>query len=184
MAKPVKKFDVTLSYNNKSGDWGLAQGKGRPVAPEQFPAVTVPYGHSGQITFKIVDSPGVTFAPKDPILAAPVTNPSSKPTALDPQFKIVPSGDPTVLIVDDLNGVPGQPQKKYDKTDFNYVLNFVNAEQVDPIIANSGCCKPTGSSSFLSSTAGVVTIVALTVALIAILVLRMRKTSEPGSGAA
>ena len=184
MAKPVKNFEVVLTYDSESESWGIARGKGRPVAPEQFPAITVPYGHSGQITFSIEGSAGVTFDPTNPILAAKVTNPPSKPTTLDPQFAVVPSNDPTKLIVTDLNGIPGKPQKGYDKTDYNYVLNFVNAKQLDPIISNSGCCKPTGAMDFFRSTEGMMTIAILFVVVIATLLLRRRKMRVPNSSSA
>lgn len=176
MPKPVKNFEVALSYSADAKSWGLSMGKGSKFAPNDFPPIKVPYGYSGQVTFKIVDSPGVTFDPTNPILAAPVTNPPSKPTALDAQFKVLPSTDPTTLIVADLNGVPGKPHQGYSATDYNYVLNFVNAEQIDPIISNSGCCRVTGDN-FLSSSAGVMTIALIAVAVFAVLILRRRSVA-------
>ena len=178
MTRSADKHVVELTYNGASESWGLSKEGRSKVAPEDFPPIKVKYGHPGEITFKIVESPGVTFAPTNPILAAKVTVPPSKPTGLDPQFTIDPASTPTVLIVDDLNAVPGKPQKGYDKTDFNYVLNFVNAKPVDPVISNGGCCRPTGpSSGFFSSTPGILLLVVLVVVLVSAVVIRMRKTA-------
>lgn len=177
MTKPQEPHVVELTYDATSESWGLSKAGRSKVAPEDFPPIKVKYGHSGEITFKIVESPGVTFAPTNPILAAKVTVPPSKPTGLDPQFTIDPASSPTVLIVDDLNGIPGKPQKGYDKTDFNYVLNFVNAKPVDPVISNGGCCRPTGFTipGFLSSTPGILLLVALVAILVGAVVIRMRQ---------
>ena len=179
MSKPEDKHVLELKYYSTNKAWGLSKGGITKMAPEDFPPIKIKYGYAGEITFKIVESPGVTFAPTNPILAAKVTVPPSKPTGLDPQFTIDPASTSTVLIVDDLNAVPGKPHQGYDKTDFNYVLNFVNADPVDPVISNGGCCKPTGSSvtEFFASTAGMITIVSLVVILIVALLLRQRRTA-------
>ena len=177
MAKPKDTHVVEVKYDAAAESWGLSNPGKSKVAPADFPAIKISYGYEGEITFKIVDSPGVTFDPTNPILAAKVTVPASKPTGLDPQFTVDPASSPTVLIVDDLNGVPGKPQKAYDKTDFNYVLNFVNAKPVDPVISNGGCCRPTGSAyDFFASPSGLIAIVALVAFLVAAVLIRRRRT--------
>lgn len=177
MSKPPETHVIELKYDGES--WGMSKAGQQKFAPEDFPPIKIKYGHSGEITFKIVESPGVTFDPTTPMLAAKLTNPPSKPTALDPQFTINPNSTSTVLIVDDLNGVPNKPQKAYGKTDFNYVLNFVNANPVDPVISNGGCCSPTGPSytNFFASTSGLIAIVALVAFLVAAVLIRRRNTS-------
>lgn len=168
MAKPAKIKDVSLTYDAKSKSWTLSGADGGKVSPKDFAPIKVDYGYEGKITFTIKDSPrDVTFAGKDPMLAAPVTDPPSKPTKLDPQFTILPSSTPTKLVVRDLNGVPGQNHQGYSGGDYNYVLNFNNASPIDPIISNSGCCQPAGgNSNFYFALGGV--------ALLALLVLVLR----------
>lgn len=176
MSKPPEKHVIELKYDGES--WGMSKAGQQKFTPEDFPPIKIKYGHSGEITFKIVESPGVTFDPTTPMLAAKLTNPPSKPTALDPQFTINPNSTSTVLIVDDLNGVPNKPQKGYDKTDFNYVLNFVNAKPVDPVISNGGCCRPTGSAyDFFASPSGLIAIVALVALLVGAVLIRRRNAS-------
>lgn len=143
MPKPAKATNVSLSYDSGSGTWKMGFTGDNMVSPDQFAPIVVPFGWEGKITFTIVNSPAnVTFADQDPITVLPFTNWKDKPTAVDPQFSVKSSQ--TELVVKDLNGHPDHPQKGYDGGHFNYVLHFDNAPPIDPIISNSGCCKPTG----------------------------------------
>lgn len=182
MPKPAKNFDVALTYDGNTQSWGMVHGGGPKVGPKNFAPIKVDYGWEGKITFTIVGSPNVTFADQNPILAAPVTNPASKPTALDPQFTVHPSSTPTKLVVKDLNGVPGQSQKGYDGGDFNYVLNFKNAQPIDPIISNGGCCRPAPVQNNIAYYAiGAVALIALIVLVLRPMLARRSANSSATS---
>lgn len=181
MDRPPANFEVKMKYNATNRTWALYHGNQGPYTVDNFPKITVPYGHTGTITFNIVESPGVTFDPTNPLLAMPVTNPPSKPNGLDPQFKVESNSTPTALVVSDLNGVPGKPHDVYAATDYNYALKFVGARPIDPIISNSGCCKPTGPG-FLQGNGMIVAGALLLIAVVAVLLLRRSQQSRNTGG--
>lgn len=183
MPRPFQNFDVQLKYTSATETWGISRDGNNWSSPQSFPAIKVDYGYQGQITFTIVQSPGVTFAQSSPFLVGPKGSGTTKPTGVDPQFTATPGANGTSLVVQDLNGVPNQPQKAYGGGDFTYVLNFANAKQIDPVITNTGCCKPTGGvRDFLAANALLLTAVVLLL-IVAWVFVRNRKAPAPDSDA-
>lgn len=180
MAKPARIKEVSLTYDAASKSWAMSAGNSGKKSPKDFAPIKVDYGYEGRIIFTITDSPReVTFADKDPMFAAPVTDPPSKPTGLDPQFTIQSNSTPTKLVVRDLNGVPGQNHQGYAGGDYNYVLNFNNAAPIDPIISNSGCCQPMGGDSIVYYALGGVALLALLVLVLRPILARRNHPPQP-----
>jgi hypothetical protein len=134
--------------------WNMSLNGGKSQGPQDYPSVHVTATSGNTITYTIVNPQSITFDPTNPIYVQAGT---TKPTSgLDSQFTYALSADNqglanTVLTVTDANTHAGQ---------YSYVMNFVNATALDPIIDNSG-----PGASFMSGywAAGAVAVAALLV---------------------
>src|SRR5437764_227207 len=111
--------------------WNMSLNGGNSQGPQNYPTVSVTATSGNTITYKIVNPQSITFDPTNPIYVQAGT---TKPTSgVNAQFSYALSADHqglanTVLTVTDANTQSGQ---------YSYVMNFVNATPLDPIIDNS-----------------------------------------------
>jgi hypothetical protein len=125
---------VTLiPVNNANGfQWQMSLNGGAAGGPNNYPHVPVDQTTGPTIVYTIRNPGVITFDPGNPIS---VQAGSAKPAGgVDQQFTWTLSADPqghqnTVLTLNDSNLTKGP---------YSYVMNFVNAKQLDPIIDNSG----------------------------------------------
>jgi hypothetical protein len=138
-------------------EWKMSQN-GTTSGPGHYPQISVNGPSDLPITFTIQNPQSITFNTANPIFVQPGTGKPS--SGVDPQFTYALSANPqgtanTVLTLNDTNQNTGP---------YNYVLKFVNAGDLDPIINNSG---PHATTSFASDYAwyavGAVAVVAIAV---------------------
>ena len=144
----TKAHAVTVTFEPNAGYWMMDVGNGRKGPPD-YPTLEVPYNHKGEITFRITDTPGVSFA--NPAFVQKKGKPD--PGDFGAQFQAKVTGNGKILTILDANTSPnGQRQNK----DYHYELNFTNEVPLDPIITNMGCCRSTADySAYYAIGAGV-----------------------------
>jgi hypothetical protein len=105
----------------------MSMNGGATHGPSNYPVVSVAAGSNGSMTYSIVNAQNITFNPTNPLYIQAGT---TKPTGgVDSQFAYTLSQNNTVLTLTDSNQNKGQ---------YTYVMNFINAGPLDPIIENGG----------------------------------------------
>ena len=124
---------IPVWTGNSFKKWEMSMGKGGPVyGPAGYPHIKVDDPSGSTIKFTIIDPKGIEFDNANPIYVRAGT---AKPGhEVDKQFTYSLSADThnnlnVVLTVHDSNQSAGP---------YNYVLNFTDVGQFDPIIDNTG----------------------------------------------
>lgn len=100
---------------------------GKSDPPGQYPHIGVANPAGETITYQIVDPKGITFDTTNPIYIKAGT---AKPTSgMDGQFSAKLGPNNISLTLTDANTAAGP---------YTYVMNFVNATTLDPVIDNTG----------------------------------------------
>lgn len=123
----VQLYPVTVG-NSFQWEMTVAYGGGNPSPRStQYPPLDVTAKGSATITFTINNKPGqqIVFDPDHPFFVSPFLGKGAK----NPGIKSVTLNDPKQLVVEDGNG---------DKVSFPYMLKFVGAPPLDPIVNNGG----------------------------------------------
>jgi hypothetical protein len=149
--------------------WNMSMNGGKSEGPSSYPVVSVNQTTGPTISYTIKTPGSITFDTTNPISIQAGT---TKPTGgLDSQFSFVLGADKqghanTVLTLTDTNQTAGK---------YTYVMNFVGAPQLDPIVDNSG---PHVQHTYLWYAVGAVALIAIIV-----LVLRpMFRKQQPRDG--
>lgn len=132
--------DLVQIWMEPNGWQMQIMGKGDPHPPGHYDKIVVQPGDTDNVTFQIVKTPHASFATNAPFCAQ--AN-APKPTACDPVFTHVTVVGQKLTVLD-TNPV---------KQDYNYVLNFTNYPQLDPIFNNGGNGKGASTSILLLATA-------------------------------
>jgi hypothetical protein len=145
---------IPVWTGNTFKKWNMSMGKGGPVyGPGGYPHIKVDSSTGPTIKFTIINPKGIEFDNANPIYVRAGT---AKPGhEVDPQFTYSLSADMhnnlnAVLTVQDSNQTPGP---------YNYVLNFTDVGQFDPIIDNSGPHHGAGPATYAWYAVGLVAVV-------------------------
>lgn len=163
---------IPVMNGNQFGKWEMSLNNGSPQGPGSYPHIPIVKGATGSVmNFTILGNPNSNI-----VFASTVSQPppgsgpiyiqagSAKPTSgVNGQFTYTVSSNGKVLTLTDSNQQPGP---------YTYVLNFVNAGQLDPIIDNGG--PSLSHNDYVWYAAG-----ALVLMVVLWLILK-RKPSKPG----
>jgi hypothetical protein len=155
----------TFNHWEMSVDNGVKQGP-------PYPQLTVHHGNNADLSFTIVDPQGIEFQPYNP--------PTSTPIYIQPGIQKPTSGIDgdigSIHVKDDpktgaKNAVLNFHDGNQKAAQLSYVLNFKNADKLDPIVNNGGGGpgvlggRPNGD--YLWYAAGAVAMLVLLVAILA-----------------
>jgi hypothetical protein len=165
---PSNNVNLTpVVTGNTFKKWEMSLNNGSKQGPGHYPNIDVNSTTGNTITFTIVNPNGIEFATPYPIYVRAGT---AKPgTTVDPQFTYSVGPDThnnpnAVLTLTDSNQTAGP---------YNYVLNFQDAGQLDPIINNGGPGRVESTYSTVWYAVGIVAIIAVVV-----LALRFARTRQ------
>lgn len=154
--------------------WEMSLNGGKDQPQNSYPVLNVNHETDHDFSFTIRHPGAIKFAKADAFCAQAG---SAKPTACDnTAFTSTVDTKSGALVVQDHNPIAAS---------YTYVINFDGAPQLDPIIRNGGCCA--NSSGSANSLTTIVEYSALTLCLIALVILAWRKfgrardDSTPGS---
>jgi hypothetical protein len=123
---------IPITNGTTFKEWNMSMNGGKSEGPSSYPVVSVDQTTGPTITYTIKTPGSITFDTTNPISIQAGT---TKPTGgLDSQFSFALGPDKqgnanTVLTLSDTNQTAGK---------YTYVMNFVGAPQLDPIVDNSG----------------------------------------------
>jgi hypothetical protein len=148
------KDTAELKLTYKDREWRMAKGMQNAEGKGDYPVLAVGESHTGEFTFKITNQDHVTFT-DDPF--GPMDG-AKNPPDFAQQFTVTEKG-PKKIVVKAHNANPIDPTKDYPGGVYTYELRFNNADRLDPVITNGGCCKSLlssgGNMSLVSEPAGV-----------------------------
>jgi hypothetical protein len=172
---PTHPHAVTVTYDASAGYWTMDTGNG-PTNPPNYPGLVVPYNHKGEITYRIKDTPGVSFA--DPAFVQKRGQPD--PGDFAAQFTSKTKGNGKILVVHDENTSPnGQPHQK----DYHYELKFSDGSTLDPIITNMGCCQRAEANYLVPLAIGAAALLAVYFFIVRPWLVRRSGGPRPNTGA-
>ena len=154
-------------------EWQMSLNNGKAQGPKSYPEVSVTAKDTDTITFNIRHPGAIKFADTNAFCAQVI---NAKTTTCAGPFSVT-GGGTTQLVVQDANN-------EQSATDYKYVINFKNAQPIDPIIKNGGCCSGV-TETFWSSPTGIALEIAAVALVIAFVVWRMmlsRRTLDKTKG--
>ena len=125
--------DIKVRF--QGGQWEMKKSGGGWEGPP-YPKLEVAEDDVGVLTYDIVGSNEVNFHPVDPFIQKPGANP--KKSDFNDQFIVLGKGTRELTVID-VNGL--KDGQNYQGDSYEYMLQFSNGSELDPIITNMGCCK-------------------------------------------